>query len=360
MKVLSDGRVQSGLIIESSNDADQVITMNLFGKNGDMRSGSKLAFGDFGQYSHQGMNVFLGEYGDNDTDQLWLHGKLGFFLTSTGYANKVIAYYNPSASTNFVFNTNLLVNGISVTSDARLKDNIQSIENPLDFLSQINGVSYTYRLSEVQKAQEPEESKFSNTTNMYVSSTTNVEVSIKETEYSQIQQQINQKEEADADRKRIGFLAQDVQKILPELVQENQDGSLSIDYIGFIPLIVESIKEMQQTILNQQEQIEALQTLLSLETKTQLRSTTSTENVNVLGFGLKNEKGSLISYNLPEKFTTATLQIFDISGRILKEVELLENKGVIDIKGSEIGYGTFIYVLVVDGKKIDSLKKYLN
>ena len=34
---------------------------------------------------------------------------------------------------------------------------------------------------------------------------------------------------------------------------------MSIDYIGFIPLIVESLKQMQQTIQDQQKEIETLQ-----------------------------------------------------------------------------------------------------
>ena len=42
---------------------------------------------------------------------------------------------------------------------------------------------------------------------------------------------------------------------------------MSIDYIGFIPLIVESLKQMQQTIQDQQKEIETLQSFLPAETK---------------------------------------------------------------------------------------------
>jgi uncharacterized protein (DUF342 family) len=78
-------------------------------------------------------------------------------------------------------------------------------------------------------------------------------------------------------------LAQDIQKVLPELVQTDENGMMSIDYIGFIPLIVESIKEMQQTIQQQNEVIDNLQALLSPEVQSQLRSnTTSTSNISAV------------------------------------------------------------------------------
>ena len=103
----------------------------------------------------------LGEYGTTDTDQLWLHGKLGIYMTTNGYANNVVAYYNPASNTNFVFNTNLRVNGVNITSDARLKENVESLQNPLALLEQVNGVSYSYNLSTLEENREQDESKFS-------------------------------------------------------------------------------------------------------------------------------------------------------------------------------------------------------
>ena len=45
----------------------------------------------------------------------------------------------------------------------------------------------------------------------------------------QIQAEIDRREAAEASRKRIGFLAQDIQKVLPELVQTDENGMMSID-----------------------------------------------------------------------------------------------------------------------------------
>ena len=340
--------------------------MHILGKYGDARAGSKISFGDIGRFERQSLNVFLGEYGTTDSDQLWLHGKLGFFLTTTGYANKVIAYYNPSANSNFVFNTNLVVNGVNITSDARLKDNIQSIENPLEILTQIDGVSYSYRLSEIQEARESDDAVFSEKPNSATStsgissSVDNSAMTAKEAEYRRIQQEIDQREATEANRRRIGFLAQDIQKVLPELVQTNEKGIMSIDYTGFIPLIVESLKQMQQTIQDQQKEIETLQSLLPAETKSMFRST-SNENVSVVeGAKLYNRTGASVSYTLPTTYTNANLQVFDVSGRLLKKVTLTGNNSIVEINPSEIGLGTFVYTLFVDGKKADTLKKFVN
>ena len=46
----------------------------------------------------------------------------------------------------------------------------------------------------------------------------------------------------------IGFIAQDVQKVLPELVRENKDGKLSVRHQGIIPVLLEAIKELSDKI----------------------------------------------------------------------------------------------------------------
>lgn len=366
LRVLSNGRVQTGLLKEN-DDIGNVTTLQVFGQYGDMRSGSKLTFGDFGRYEHQGWNVFIGEYGSADTDQLWLHGKSGIYLTTNGYANNVVAYYNPSSNSNFIFNTNLRVNGVSVTSDARLKENVRSLQNSLDILGRLNGVSYNYSLSEIQKNREQDESKFSAKLSAEATGMaqdmqweTDAASSLKASKDEQAQREIERKEAEDASRKRIGFLAQDIQKVLPELVQTDDKGVMSIDYIGFIPIIVESIKEMQQVISVQNEQIEKLLAFLPAETISQFRSATSTENVTGMDARLYNREGASVSYSLPAAYTTASLQIFDITGRFVKKINLDNSTNIVEINRSEVGYGTFVYALFVDGRKTDTLKKYIS
>lgn len=365
LRVLQNGRVQVGTLRLDGEDPLNVTTMQVFGPHGDMRSGSKLTFGDFGQFPYNGWNVFIGEYGTTDSDQLWLHGKNGIYLTRGGQASNIIAYYNPASNSNFVFNTNLRVNGVDITSDARLKENVQSLQNPLDLLSHVSGVTYNYKLSEINKYREPDKSKFTeeqsiqeNTSDMQTSmDAASIEKANRD---KQLQNVIDRKEAEEASRKRIGFLAQDVEKVLPELVKTDEDGVKSIDYIGFIPLLVESINEMRLTIQEQQNEIEMLQSLLSVETKSTIAFNIYRQPDMVEGAKLYNRAGASVSYTLPSTFSNAYLQVFDISGRVVKKITLTIANDIVDINPSEIGYGTFVYALYVDGQKADTLKKFVN
>lgn len=49
-------------------------------------------------------------------------------------------------------------------------------------------------------------------------------------------------------RKRLGFVAQEVQELFPELVEEDKEGYMYVDYVGLIPVLVESVKEQQEQI----------------------------------------------------------------------------------------------------------------
>ena len=60
--------------------------------------------------------------------------------------------------------------------------------------------------------------------------------------------------------KQIGVIAQDVEKVFPELVGEN-DGYKTTNYIGLIPVLIEALKEQQQTIENLKTRIEQLESL---------------------------------------------------------------------------------------------------
>jgi hypothetical protein len=47
-----------------------------------------------------------------------------------------------------------------------------------------------------------------------------------------------------------GVIAQDLQKLFPHLVQENENGYLAVNYLELIPVLIEALKEQQNTIEN--------------------------------------------------------------------------------------------------------------
>lgn len=56
-----------------------------------------------------------------------------------------------------------------------------------------------------------------------------------------------------------GFIAQDVQAAFPDLVEENEDGYLSVNYMGLSPLAIQAINEQQEIIESLIERIEKLE-----------------------------------------------------------------------------------------------------
>jgi hypothetical protein len=99
------------------------------------------------------------------------------------------------------------------TSDARLKTNIQAIEAGLSTVLQLQPYSY--------------------------------------------EKKRNLGEAFTYDTKEMGFLAQDMQQLLPELVKEGSDDqkTLSVNYVALIPLLTRAIQEQQQQIEALQEQL---------------------------------------------------------------------------------------------------------
>ncbi len=53
---------------------------------------------------------------------------------------------------------------------------------------------------------------------------------------------------ADPSKKHFGFIAQDMEKIYPELVKDSEFGYKTINYVELIPLLVSKIQSMQKEI----------------------------------------------------------------------------------------------------------------
>ncbi|GMH73937.1 hypothetical protein TrRE_jg8332, partial [Triparma retinervis] len=55
-----------------------------------------------------------------------------------------------------------------------------------------------------------------------------------------------------------GFIAQEVEEVLPEMVGTNELGYKSIRYIGFTSLLVEALKEQQAEVVKLRDKVEKL------------------------------------------------------------------------------------------------------
>ena len=117
----------------------------------------------------------------------------GYFDTSTTA---------PSATTRLNYNGNFYVNNliasaeVTAYSDAKLKTNIKDIENPLEKVLKLRGVTF------------------------------------------------NRIDLEDHDRVYVGVIAQEIEKILPEVITTVEDGTKTVAYGNIVALLIEAIKEL--------------------------------------------------------------------------------------------------------------------
>jgi hypothetical protein len=89
------------------------------------------------------------------------------------------------------------------SSDERLKDNIQNIENPIEKVQSLKGVTWDWN----DNADE-------------------------------VQQSLP----------NVGVIAQDVEKVLPQLVTDRDNGFKGVDYAKLTGLLIEAVKDQQKQI----------------------------------------------------------------------------------------------------------------
>ena len=241
LKVLSTGRTIIGPE-RIGDDPTQFTTFGLFGK-GTYWSGSKLSFGDVGSPSSGGLHAFIGEFGTYDSDILNPHGRNGIYFTIGGGADYVIAKMEANQLNVFGL---VKSNGNVLTSDIRLKKNIKPIllGISLNNIKKLNAITYDYKtdkedslLIEINKLRPLEEKEKKGV--------------------EQMKKDIAKKKILMSNQ--IGFSAQDLQKVYPELVITDSDGMLSVNYTGLIPVLVEALKEQQALIDSQKATIDVLQ-----------------------------------------------------------------------------------------------------
>jgi flagellar biosynthesis chaperone FliJ len=254
IKVDYDGRTLYGNPTSNSgwNDPNKYCSMNAFGLGTDSyRAGAKISFGDFSQSATGGMNAFIGEFSNYDSDILNPHGRQGIYFstggsTYNGASPFVVAKMEPSGELRVY--GNVTANYVSINSDIRLKKNVKSITSIecLNRIIKLNAISYDFKT-------EKEDS-------VLVSigeSMKNAKNSEKELQsLKNFKQHLEKKKLRVASQ--IGFSAQDVQKVIPEIVSEDNENMLAVNYTALIPLLTEAIKEQQAIIDAQRAEMDAM------------------------------------------------------------------------------------------------------
>ena len=98
------------------------------------------------------------------------------------------------------------------SSDMALKENIIQIPNALEKISQIGGYTFDWTKEHLKKLGN-EDNYFNR-------------------------------------KKDVGVIAQEIQKVMPEVVAKRKDDTLAVKYDKLIPLLIESIKELKLELDN--------------------------------------------------------------------------------------------------------------
>ncbi|MCU0435056.1 MAG: tail fiber domain-containing protein [Bacteroidia bacterium] len=223
--------------------------------------------------------------------------------------------------------------GYFAFSDQRFKSNIQTIENPMDRIMKMRGATYLFRSPDMPEGTPG------------------------------VQQ--------------IGFIAQELQQVVPEVVAVGDDGIYSVNYNALTPLLVEGIKvqqgtinaqqvkidEQQQQLATQQQRIEKLEAMMANMGGNATPAGTFQDQLPVnpsLGNLQQNipnpfNQQTVINYTVAENAGVAMLTIYDLNGRQIRSEQLNQRgAGQFTINANELAPGMYIYALIVDGKAADS------
>jgi len=164
-----------------------------------------------------------------NNEPVYAGGLLGFLMYNNGYpssepkyqmvikrnGNVGIGTTSPSEKLHVV--GNICATGtIGACSDLRYKTNLKTVSNALEKVLNLKGTYFNWK-----KDQYPD---------------LNFE-----------------------DDRQIGFVAQELKEVLPEVVSQGTDGFYSVDYGKLTPLLVEAIKDQQKTIQSLEDKLEKLE-----------------------------------------------------------------------------------------------------
>mgnify|MGYP002623809206 CR=1 FL=1 len=150
---------------------------------------------------------------------------------------------------------------------------------------------------------------------------------------------------------QYGLDPKQLKEVYPELVYEDENGNVSINYVEMVPLLVQSINELSQELAE-------LKGTSSKKAKKKAEATTideATFEVDIVRMDQNKpnpfSESTVITLNIPKNTQKANIFIYDMSGKQVKAIPVSERGETnITVFASDLTAGMYIYTLVVDGK----------
>jgi hypothetical protein len=216
--------------------------------------------------------------------------------------------------------------GLIVTSDARYKKDIATIQNGLDVVNQLRGTTYEFNTAEKFEGHDF------------------------------------------AEGLQSGFIAQEMEKVLPHTVFTDEQGFKSVNYIAVIPYLVSAVQDLgaentslkadNATIIAQNQALLERLDALSAGDASGKGAAGSLDGTSVPAELFQNTPNPFsnmteIRYSLPETVRAASLLVFDMNGKQLRSFDISERGlGSVRIAANELSSGMYLYTLLADGKEI--------
>ena len=153
--------------------------------------------------------------------------------------------------------------------------------------------------------------------------------------------------------------AEQLETMFPDLVYEQEDGTKVINYMELIPLLVQSIGELNERInkLSQQKDygVQLARSASDIDEEKTVTSASLQQNTpNPFSSQTK------IRFTLPDNTRNAYIYIFDMNGKMQKQIAIDSSMDSVTINGYELSAGIYLYSLVVNGQEIDTKRMILS
>lgn len=167
---------------------------------------------------------------------------------------------------------------------------------------------------------------------------------------------------------KYGLAADQLKAVYPELVYEDADGNVSINYIEMIPLLVQAVNEVKTENVALKAEMAELKGDKSTKAKAR-NATTETTAINTVDeviLSLSQNRpnpfstSTSIEVSVPESVNTAALFIFDMSGKQIKRIDITE-RGIfrVSITSEGLTDGMYLYSLIANGRLVGTKKMIL-
>ncbi len=192
-------------IVLGNKATSNAINSLVIGANSKARGSNTSVLGS-GLQSVGDNSLVIGKYNKYATDQLFAIGDGTSTTTNT-------CFYIKAGGDGYI------QGALTNSSDSRLKTNINTLDNALGNIMKLRGVSFNW-----DKTKNPNA----------------------------------------AEGLQFGFIAQEVEKIFPNLVSENINGYKAVNYTGIIPVLTEAIQDQQTEIEELKKENEELKSALEM------------------------------------------------------------------------------------------------